>query len=135
MTIETPDLFDAIADAEAEAYPSAPIEGETKATVDLVANDWRSDEDWLSFVLAARSAAVPDYNDPVIRIIWRVDPNVVRERLTNKHGLTIEPRRYSAFWSRAAGKNGFLIADGWTVNDDAKGHNKGKPQRMYRLRT
>lgn len=48
---------------------------------------------------------------------------------------TIEPRRYSAFWSRAAGKNGFLVADGWTTNDDVKGGNRGKPQRMYRLRT
>ena len=132
MTTHTPDLFDAIAEAEAEAsYPSAPIEGETKATVDLVGNDWRSDEDWSTFVNACLQAASTGNGLD----FTTVDPNEVRALLSNDYGLTIEPRRYSAFWSRAAGKNGFLIADGWTINDDAKGHNKGKPQRMYRLRT
>lgn len=109
---------------------SAPIEGETKATVDLVANDWRSDEDWGAFKQACIEAAFSGYSDGS-----QVDPNYVRLKLSNRHGLTIEPRRYSAFWSRAAGKNGFLVADGWTSNTDTKAGNAGKPQRMYRLRT
>lgn len=116
-TYETPEL----------TYPSAPIEGDTKATVDLVANDWRSDEDWREYERAVRWVASLDNGI--------VDPNAVRHELTNVYGLTIEPRRYSAFWSRAAGKNGFLVADGWVVNDDVAGGNRGKPLRRYRLRT
>lgn len=108
-------------------FPSAPIDGDTKTTVELVGNDWRSDRDWQAFEDTVRQEAW--WKDGV------VDPNKVRNRLSNRFGLTIEPRRYSAFWSRAAGKSGFLVADGWTVNDDVKGGNRGKPQRMYRLRT
>lgn len=117
-TYETPEL----------SLPSAPIEGDTKATVDLVANDWRSDEDWLRFEAACYWVSA------VAEVRGEVDPNAVRHHLTNAHGLTIEPRRYSAFWSRAAGKNGFLVADGWVVNDDVAGGNRGKPLRRYRLR-
>lgn len=95
-TYETPEL----------TFPSAPIEGDTKATVDLVANDWRSDEDWDRFVSACFQAA--SMGDGLG--FTNVNPNEVRAFLTNAHGLTIEPRRYSAFWSRAAGKNGFLVA-------------------------
>lgn len=116
-TIDQPEL----------SFPSAPIEGDTKATVDLVAHDWRSDEDWERFEDACRRQAWWNGN--------RIDPNMVRQYLTNEHGLTIEPRRYSAFWSRAAGKNGFLVADGWVINDDVAGGNRGKPLKRYRLRT
>jgi hypothetical protein len=105
---------------------SEPISGETRATVELVGNDWRASEDWADFRAACfHSAASAD---------GRVDPNVVRSRLTNRYGLVIQPRRYSAFWRRAAEKDGFLDADGWTTNDDVKGGNRGKPQRMYRIR-
>lgn len=115
-TIEQPEL----------TFPSAPIEGDTKATVDLVANDWRSDEDWLRFEDAVRFSGLNH---------GFVDPNNVRSLLSDPWGyLTIEPRRYSAFWSRAAGKNGFLVADGWVINDDVAGGNRGKPLRRYRLR-
>lgn len=117
---------------------SEPISGETKATVELVGNDWGADEDWQRFVAACYEATIlrtrelgqGEYAD-----ISCVDPNEVRALLTNGYGLTIEPRRYSAFWSRAAGKNGFLVADGWVTNDDAKGGNRGKPLRRYRLRS
>ena len=121
-TIDQPELV----------FPSAPIEGETKATVDLVANDWLADREWEQFKDVCQKVAWDDMP------LWRVDPNLVRPYFQDVNGdmdPIISPRRYSAFWSRAAGKNGFLVADGWTINDDAKGHNKGKPQRMYRLRT
>ena len=108
-------------------YPSAPIEGDTKATVELVGNDWLADEDWAAFCDACIAAAHFDF-------AGLVNPNHVRSRLSNTHGLTIEPRRYSSFWSRAASKNGFLTADGWVINDDVKGGNRGKPLRRYRLR-
>lgn len=109
-------------------FPSEPIEGDTKATVELVANDWMADRSWRLFEASCRYAA--EYHDGL------VDPNLVRADLTNHNGdLCIEPRRYSAFWSRAASKSGFLTADGWTINDDVKGGNRGKPLRRYRLRT
>jgi hypothetical protein len=106
---------------------SAPIEGETLATVQLVADDPWADDDWVAFWDACHECAG--------RYDGVVDPNVIRGYLSNQYGLTIEPRRYSAFWSRAAGKNGFLVADGWVTNDDTKGGNRGKPLRRYRLRS
>jgi hypothetical protein len=116
------DIFDAI---------SEPIAGDTKATVELVAGDWRpsADLDWRRFEAACRDVALW-HGGP-----WgHVDPNLVRSRLTDESGLTIDARRYSAFWHRAASKNGFLVADGWVTNTDHAGGNAGKPLRRYRLR-
>jgi hypothetical protein len=111
-----------------DVFPSSPIAGETAATVELVGADWRADEDWQRFEDACRrmtSGPPEDY----------VNPNMVRAYLSNAHGLTIEPRRYSAFWHRASkGKDAFLVADGWVENTDRKGGNAGKPLRRYRLR-
>lgn len=116
-TIDQPEL----------SFPSAPIEGETKATVDLVANDWRSDEDWRRFVHAVRLAQMEDL-DFVI-------PDNVRHYLTDENGrLTINPRRLSAFYSRAVAQ-GLLEFSHWGINGDTKGRNAGRPARIYRLRT
>lgn len=116
MTIQQPEL----------EYPSSPLAGDRKDTVDLVANDWNAEHDWARFREACRVAA---------QGIW-VNPNEVRRLLTNRHGLTIEPRRYSAFWSRAARpETGFLVADGWVINEDRRAGNGGKPMRRYRMRT
>ena len=106
-------------------YPSAPITGDTLATVQLVAHDWRAHEDWERFEEACRDCA--HYNG-------HVDPNWVRGALTNAHGLTIEPHRYSSFWSRAASKSGFLDFSHWGENKDHKGGNAGKPCQIYKLR-
>ena len=106
-------------------FPSTPIAGNTLATVQLIAHDWRADEDWERFEEACRDCA---------HFLGHVDPGWVRGDLSNEYGLTIEPRRYSAFWSRAAGKSGFLTADGWVINTDVKGGNAGRPARRYRLR-
>lgn len=112
-----------------DIFPSSPIEGETKATVELVAQDWRADEDWHLFHQACLTVAAWDG-------VPYVDPNEVRAELSNEYGLTIEPRRYSSFWHRASrGKDAFLVADGWVVNNDAHGKNQGKPLRRYRLRS
>jgi hypothetical protein len=109
-------------------FPSTSISGDTEATVSLVASDWRAEDDWRRFRFACAEAA--------LNTEQTVDPNDVRRLLTNEYGLTIEPRRYSAFWHRAAGKrDGFLVADGWVVNEDHAGKNAGKPLRRYRLRT
>lgn len=119
MNVSQPALdFDAV---------SEPIAGETAATVELVGSDWRAEEDWRRFEAACEFVQTDAFGV--------VDPNAVRAHLSNKFGLTIEPRRYSAFWSRASrGKDAFLVADGWVTNTDAKGRNQGKPLRRYKLR-
>lgn len=111
------------------ALPSAPIEGEAKAVVESVAEDWRAAEDWRRFVVAVEMAAVESEDGETVHV------GAVRRLLTNEHGLTIYSRRLSAFWNRAASKAGFLDAAGWEVNDDVAGKNAGRPQRVYRLRT
>lgn len=103
-----------------------PIAGETLAVVDSVANDWRADGDWLRFVEACAASA------DVAGVVHVGD---VRRRLTNEHGLTIAPRRLSAFWARAASKAGFLMVDGWEISDDVRGRNAGRPARRYRYRS
>ena len=107
-------------------FPSEPISGDTKATVELVAHDWLAERDYARFEAACRLEA---------GFGSTVDPNTVRHMLTNEHGLTIEPRRYSAFWSRAAGKSGFLDFSHWGINGDTKGRNAGRPARIYKLRS
>jgi hypothetical protein len=113
---------------ELDFPPAAPIAGETEATVDLVAGDWRADEDWRRFEAACRAVALHWGNG-------NVNPNDVRVALTRHGELTISPRRLSAFYHRAAGKAGFLDFSHWGISDDHKGRNAGKPCRIYRLRT
>lgn len=120
-------------------FPSAPIEGDTLATVRMIGNDWRSDVDWKVFVSACRLIARE--NDGV------VDPNKVRVELTDFYGdLLIDPQRYASFWGLATRKPPkrvrrgqpdrapFLDNIGWTINEDTKGKNAGKPLRLRRLR-
>lgn len=108
-------------------FPSAPIEGETIATVDAVARGSVIDDDWLAFVAACESVA--EAHDGA------VDPNNVRLYLTDWWGdLIIRPRRLSAFYNRAAGKSGFLDFSHWGINGDHKGRNAGRPARIYKIR-
>lgn len=114
-------------------FPSEPISGDTRATVELVGEDWMASRDWTEFQEACRYVAEP----VVLNGQWFhfVDPNQVRAYLSFGGALSIEPRRYSAFWHRAArGKDAFLVADGWVTNTDHAGGNAGKPLRRYRLR-
>ena len=46
---------------------------------------------------------------------------------------SVYPRVTGAVYNSLARK-GVLRPDGWVVNDDASGHNAGKPIRRYRLR-
>lgn len=121
MTAQQLDIFDAL--------PSAPIEGEAKAVVDSVAEDWRAAEDWRQFVVAVEMAAVASEDGETVHV------GAVRRLLTNEHGLTIYSRRLSAFYSKATGKGGFLDFSHWETSDDVAGRNQGKPARVYRLRS
>lgn len=113
-----------------EVFPSAPIEGETKATVeDVAATDVYADHDWDKFKHACIEASFSAYSNGC-----EVDPAVVRMKLSKAGVLTINPRRLSAFYHRAVGKDGFLVFSRWGMNTDTKGRNAGRPQRIYKMR-
>ena len=61
-----------------------------------------------------------------------IDPNRVREALSNKHGLDVRPRLLSATYHHLR-CSGAISPDGWTENTDKRGGNAGKPLRLYRL--
>lgn len=61
-----------------------------------------------------------------------VDPNRVREALTNEHGLTVYPRVLSATYS-ALRATGAIERAGVGVNADRRGKNAGKWIHLYRL--
>lgn len=112
-----------------DIFSALPIEGETKAVVESVANDINADADWIRFRHACLIAAAESNDGLTVHV------GSVRRMLTNDHGLTIYPRRLSAFWNRAASKAGFLDVEGWEINDDHAGKNAGRPQRVYRIRS
>lgn len=105
---------------------SAPITGNTRTTVELVANDWTADRSWRLFVDACREVA--EDNDGL------VIPDGVRADLTQTNGeLCIRPRRLSAFYNRAVAQ-GLLEFSHWGINGDHKGRNAGRPARIYKLK-
>jgi hypothetical protein len=109
-----------------DIFPSSPITGETAATVELVGNDWRSDEDWDNFRQTCKAIAATHGGE--------VDPANVRQAFADR-GVDMNPRRVSAFYHRAASKNGFLDFARWGLNTDHKGRNAGRPARIYKLRS
>ena len=113
-------------------FPSAPITGDTLATVQLVSRDWRAIEDWARFEEACRDCAEHERDHLGHAHVY---PDHVRLLLTNPDGeLSINPRRLSAFYNRAAGKAGFLDFSHWSISEDTKGRNQGKPCRVYVIR-
>lgn len=99
---------------------------ETAALVDLIGTDPRN-LDYARFTAALGDVAVDGY----------VSMNDMRRRLSNAYGLVIEPRRYSSFYRRAC-LAAVIVWDEsdphcYEINNDTRGHNRGKPQRRYRL--
>ena len=111
--------------AEQLSFPSEPITGDTRATVELVGEDWRADEDWDNFRQTCKAIAATHGGE--------VDPAEIRRAFSDR-GVDMNPRRLSAFYHRAASKNGFLDFSHWGINTDTKGRNAGRPARIYRLR-
>lgn len=105
---------------------SEPISGETRAVVESTAEDIFGSWEWNEFVYAVHQVAA-DFSG-------EIDPSNVRARLEDARGvLTINPRKLSAFYSRAVSQR--LIAfSHWGINADTKGRNQGKPARIYRIR-
>lgn len=61
-----------------------------------------------------------------------IDQNRVRARLTNEHGLTVDPHQLSGTYSRMRREQLIERSDQWSVNDDKRGRNAGKPVLMWR---
>jgi hypothetical protein len=101
----------------------APIDDNTADLLTLITSDPRHDDDYQAFLAACRVVAAENHG--------RVTVSQVSERLTNKWGLTIEPRRYSAYWSKATGKNGPLRNTAeWDTRKGSTSHNDGRPTRV-----
>ena len=58
-------------------FPSSPIEGDTRATVELVGEDWRAEGDWRRFREACERATFR--NDVASAMLRLVNPNEVRD--------------------------------------------------------
>ena len=54
-----------------------------------------------------------------------VNPNRVRELLSNEHGLTVPPRMLSASYG-VLRSQGVLVRKGWVESTDSRGGNRGK---------
>jgi len=61
----------------------------------------------------------------------QIDPNRVRDALTNEYGLDVYPRVVGAVYSSLR-RAGVIVPDGWTTSTDRRGGNHGKPARTYR---
>ena len=99
----------------------ARVDDYTQNLLDLISDD----VDYDRFLTVVRSVALNNEG--------RVTVNEVR-RLCSAQGLDFNPRRYSAFWNRATGKDGPLQnTDDWeTCESTTSGRNGGKPQRIRR---
>lgn len=112
-----PTLFD---------VPSMPVDAERRAILELIAGDDTHRRDRALIVEAIVYAAAHNGG--------RIDPNLVRARLTNPDSgeLDVYPRVIGAVYNSLSA-NGVIQADGWTTSKDRKGGNYGKPARLYRL--
>ena len=62
-----------------------------------------------------------------------VSVNRVRAALSNEHGLTIEPRQFSALWSANTGRGKAMVkADEWEICEGSTSGNDGRPYRLRR---
>lgn len=94
------------------------------AYVDPIAHGDKADADYALFVDACRTDA---YSHGGF-----VSHNRVRAAMSNEHGLTVLPQRYSRFWGRAQ-KDGYLSTKFTEEpNRDKHGRNLGKKSRIYR---
>lgn len=106
-------------------FPSAPVADETAALLDLIAGDPLHEPDRRVIVAAIVHVARAHGG--------RVDMNAVRAELVDgNNNMVVYPRVIGAVVSALA-QRGVLVADGWTVSEDRRGGNAGKPQRLYRL--
>lgn len=97
------------------------VDDYTQDLLDLISDD----PDYDRFLTVVRSVALNNEG--------RVTVNEVR-RLCSAQGLDFNPKRYSAFWNRATGKDGPLenTNDWETCESSRTARNGGKPQRVRR---
>ena len=101
----------------------ARVDDDTADLLGLIAEDPRKDDEYALFLRACWQDAMAHGH--------YVSVQRVRRRMSNEHGLIVHPRTYSAFWSRACAKGGPMVTTvEWDLNDDKRGKNSGKPQRL-----
>jgi hypothetical protein len=61
-----------------------------------------------------------------------INPNRVRAALQGPYGLDVYPAMVGATYQSLIAR-GYLRFSGWTISDDARGGNRGKPARTYTL--
>lgn len=106
------------------APPSAPVDDRTAALLRHVSG--QEQHRLARERIVAAIATVADENG------GRVDPNAVRALLSDERGLTVPPRVVGSVYY-ALSEAGALHAEEWTVSNDRRGRNIGKPARVYRL--
>ncbi len=104
-------------------FPSAPVDADTAATLQLVDGDPLHQADRARVDEAIRTIAAADGGV--------IDPGKVRRLLTNEAGLSVYPRVLSARYF-ALRRAGVIEPAGWTVSDDRAGRNAGRPARLWR---
>lgn len=103
----------------------AAVDDDTQDLLSLIADDPRLADDYDRFLSACRFVA--EGNCGLVYV------NAVRAILTNRHGLTIEPRRLSAFWNKATGAGRPMLKTGdWEVCEGSDSRNDGRPQPVRR---
>lgn len=105
---------------EVTSFPSAPVDADTAALLDMISGDPLHDGDRAAVITAILS--VGRANGGVI------DPNQVRERIPE----SVYHRVIGATY-RTLAQRGVIVPDGWVISADKRGRNSGKPARRYRL--
>lgn len=91
----------------------------------LISEDPRKAADYDTFLAACETVA--SLAGGIVSV------NAVRDRMSNQYGLTVEPRTYSAFWSRACSRTGPMVTlDEYEQSTDKRGHNGNKGLRLRR---
>lgn len=101
-------------------FPSNPVDEDTRSLLELIDGDPLHDRDRAAVIAAIMAAAAADGG--------RVDPNQVRKLIPDNVFHKIVGPTYMAL-----ARKGVLEVDGWTVSEDRRGRNSGKPARCYRL--
>ena len=104
--------------------PHAPVDPRTAALLDLIAGDPRHEDDRAEIVRAILETARENAG--------RVDPNVLRAKLTNEWGSTVYPACIGATVNALA-RRGVLRFDRWVITEGSETGNNGRPARSYTL--
>ena len=105
-------------------FPCTTCKARQEAVVDAVSHGIKADPEFDLFIDACRHDAYTHAGFVAV--------NRVREALSNDHGLTVNPRRYSGFWRRAQLAGALSPPVSTEPSRDARSRNLAKESRIYR---